>query len=255
MSTLKDISKEDVECVAVAIWHGDTVEALGFAGASSWDSQEEKWKDRWRRIAVRALKVLANSKASHKVDLRPSRDFLVPNGCKNEHCNGAPEEVIDPTRKTTAEWCATHAVRMNDEGHASTASVLWGAEARIRELEAEISGLRAQSIPAAAIDILAERRRQVEAEGWTPAHDDEHAHDEIARAAACYALPQSRRWAITEGLWPWDRAWWKPGDRRRELVKAGALLVAEIERLDRKHQVWVERTAADVARDSDFNPI
>ena len=33
--------------------------------------------------------------------------------------------------------------------------------------------------------------------------------------------------------WPWVRRWWKPTDRRRDLVKAGALILAEIERLDR----------------------
>lgn len=33
--------------------------------------------------------------------------------------------------------------------------------------------------------------------------------------------------------WPWHRVWWKPSTRRRNLVKAGALILAEIERLDR----------------------
>ena len=35
--------------------------------------------------------------------------------------------------------------------------------------------------------------------------------------------------------WPhtWDASWWKPKDRRRDLVRAGALIIAEIERLDR----------------------
>lgn len=33
--------------------------------------------------------------------------------------------------------------------------------------------------------------------------------------------------------WPWSREWWKPKNPRRDLVKAGALIVAEIERLDR----------------------
>ena len=83
----------------------------------------------------------------------------------------------------------------------------------------------------AAVDVLAERRRQIEVEGWTPAHDDEHKNGEMARAASCYAVgaPAFMAW----DLWPWDRKWWKPGDRRRDLVKAGALILAEIERLDR----------------------
>jgi hypothetical protein len=88
----------------------------------------------------------------------------------------------------------------------------------------------------AMIDVIAERRRQVDAEGWTPEHDDGHQGGEIARAAACYALHASgfKADAIME-LWPkeWGSRWWKPTDTRRNLVKAAALLVAEIERLDR----------------------
>lgn len=90
-------------------------------------------------------------------------------------------------------------------------------------VERELAALRA----GAARDVLAERRRQVEAEGWTPEHDDEHDDDELAKAAACYALGSRKGW-------PWYGHWWKPSaDRRRNLVKAAALLLAEIERLDR----------------------
>ena len=84
-------------------------------------------------------------------------------------------------------------------------------------------------------EIAAERRRQIEVEGWTPEHDDAHNKGEMASAAACYAVGDyavrdPNKW-IT--LWPWDRAWWKPTTRRRNLIKAAALIVAEIERLDR----------------------
>jgi hypothetical protein len=96
----------------------------------------------------------------------------------------------------------------------------------------------------AARDVLAERLRQVEAEGWTPKHDDTHRRGELAMAAACYAVGDQIRGkdAIEETAtvkaarwryWPWADEWWKPADRRRNLVKAGALILAEIERLDR----------------------
>lgn len=99
--------------------------------------------------------------------------------------------------------------------------------------------------------IAAERARQVDVEGWTPEHDAEHAGESLALAACCYALPDSmrkyQRRAIPEPfqapdrsdrtravpvLWPWHPDFWKPTeDRVRELVKAGALLAAEIDRL------------------------
>lgn len=86
----------------------------------------------------------------------------------------------------------------------------------------------------AALDVLAERQRQISAEGWTPEHDDQHADGSLALAAGCYALHHD-----DPGLkgapawWPWHASWWKPKDSYRNLVKAGALIVAELERLRR----------------------
>lgn len=89
------------------------------------------------------------------------------------------------------------------------------------------------------IELLAdERKRQIEVEGYTAEHDDGYDHDEAAFAAACYSLPEGFREFRYNGTpfsWHWDSEWWKPtpDDRIRELVKAGALIVAEIERLQR----------------------
>lgn len=83
-----------------------------------------------------------------------------------------------------------------------------------------------------AQDVLAERRRQMTGEGWTPEHDDTHTTGELASAAACYALCRFP-WGGIPAMWPWSRDWWKPKDRRRNLVRAAALILAEIERIDR----------------------
>jgi hypothetical protein len=93
--------------------------------------------------------------------------------------------------------------------------------------------------------IAAERQRQVEKEGWTAQHDYQHFHGELAMAAVCYATPDKlrkvvKKWkAICEIVpkrWPWEHEMWKPtpDDRVRELVKAGALIAAEIDRLQNK---------------------
>lgn len=90
--------------------------------------------------------------------------------------------------------------------------------------------------------IAAERRRQVEQIGWTAEHDDTHVNGEIALAAAAYARHagsgeddrQVNSGFSPEDLWPqsWG-GWWRPKDRRTDLVRAGALIAAEIDRLDR----------------------
>lgn len=97
--------------------------------------------------------------------------------------------------------------------------------------------------------IAAERKRQIESEGWTPEHDNLLVNNELAKAAACYAMPKDERekyQSLSVGppkiwyprWWPksWDvRRWWKPTpeDRIRELAKAGALIAAEIDRINR----------------------
>lgn len=89
--------------------------------------------------------------------------------------------------------------------------------------------------------IAAERQRQIEVEGWTAEHDAQHKNGEIAKAAAAYAIcaadnvyPVSRgadMYRFWVSLWPWSWRWWKPKDRLRDLVRSGALLAAEIDRV------------------------
>ena len=98
--------------------------------------------------------------------------------------------------------------------------------------------------------ITEERQRQIEKEGWTAEHDAEHKGGEIALAAVCYATPSEfltfRPVSMvddpsdfkTPELWPWSNNWFKPApdnkieSRIRELQKAGALIAAEIDRLN-----------------------
>lgn len=87
------------------------------------------------------------------------------------------------------------------------------------------------------IELIAEeRKRQIEVEGWTLEHDSiGNNNEQLAQAAALYALPKVFRSYEYDvrNIWPWDFKWWKPtpNDRVRELVKAGALIAAEIDRL------------------------
>lgn len=87
----------------------------------------------------------------------------------------------------------------------------------------------------AGYDVWAERERQMAVEGWTPEGDDDYTERQLSRAAACYALHTEPVGNVGDYLrfWPWANAWWKPTDQRRNLVKAGALILAEIERIDR----------------------
>ncbi|WP_422050153.1 hypothetical protein [Shimia sp.] len=94
--------------------------------------------------------------------------------------------------------------------------------------------------------VIRERWRQRQVEGWDDAHDDQWVKGELEDAAACYAQEVSSAAWATDGRgdcphegygpeqWPWAAKWWKPGPtHRRTLIKACALLIAAIERIDR----------------------
>lgn len=108
---------------------------------------------------------------------------------------------------------------------------------------------KAQAVPEgfAIKDVINERQRQINQEFYSTENDDEYKQNELLRAAVCYAENVVRRgWVFDSNfgpdvyqeeevpdLWPWDLDFWKPRNPRRDLVRAAALLIAEIERIDR----------------------
>lgn len=80
--------------------------------------------------------------------------------------------------------------------------------------------------------IYEERLRQMSEKGWSADHDATWTDGQLCRAATCYIKGASNRyWTPSQLAWPWDFKWWKPTTRIRMLVKAGALIAAEIDRL------------------------
>lgn len=157
-----------------------------------------------------------------------------------------------------AEWTTESSEKMDDlhtASQAARAAVVRLVVTQLLDMQAgRRTGFAEPSLTAAA-GLLEERMRQQRAEGWTIDHDDAHTAGELALAAACYAFPPPRPAPLLR-LWPWERSWWKPnavnaadplhaaggpargGDwieaRVQDLQKAGALILAEIERLNRR---------------------
>lgn len=130
---------------------------------------------------------------------------------------------------------------MNNEK--SLGEMAWAIASHIRETEVEPLRDKLTELSDGAISVLVERKRQKLIEGWTEDHDDRHTKGEMARAASAYAHAagnaSERNLSIVECFvlnprdWPWEENWWKPCERRKMLAKAGALILAELERLDR----------------------
>lgn len=103
--------------------------------------------------------------------------------------------------------------------------------------DAFLAEVRAQgvgSLSNAVQSVIAERQRQQSAEGWTPEHDDQYSKSQLLWASSCYVLNTIQPFNRIPLDWPWAPEWWKPTNPRRDLVKAGALILAEIERIDRQ---------------------
>lgn len=131
-----------------------------------------------------------------------------------------------------------------EDGEKHAAEGLADAQSQAFTYKRILDELSEKKITPAVIDVIKERRRQVKAEGWTPEHDDAHTDSSLALAAGSYCESAARprilsrkpgaAFAIPK-LWPlsWSRDWWKPKSPREDLVRAGALIIAEIERIDR----------------------
>lgn len=95
----------------------------------------------------------------------------------------------------------------------------------------------ADKILAVCNEIANVRAGQYVLKGYTVEHDDTHDKGELAEAAAAYAIFSTEQEGADEvaaDLWPLEWHCLQPkADRRRNLIIAAALLVAEIERLDR----------------------
>lgn len=99
-------------------------------------------------------------------------------------------------------------------------------------------------------EIEEERERQQYDEGYTADNDDLYCGPqagELSRAAASYCASAASHLTglicvnksmgdYARRLWPWNNGF-KPKKPREDLVRAGALIVAEIERIDRAEAI------------------
>lgn len=200
-------------------------------------------KDHDTRITAerQLLSILAaapGNSAQHSVPEEFSFEYRHPNG-ESHTVTVSRDQVISEMSDFLFEALCSKFCNCEPVGETNVVECSCDEYAEEFKLLAAAPG---KEVPQAWIDVQAERRRQVTAEGWTPEHDDAHTCDEIAAFACFYAMPPAARdWdtsstgygdTLGEAIVPegWEP---KTGGRRRELVKAGGLILAEIERLDR----------------------
>lgn len=80
-----------------------------------------------------------------------------------------------------------------------------------------------------ALAVLAERQRQIDIEGWTPEHDDDHDLNDLASASAAYMLDNRH-------YWPWRDGYKTSHPKRRKYVIGAAMAIATGESLDRQRK-------------------
>lgn len=151
---------------------------------------------------------------------------------------GLADPAVVNQQLTTAELTnircqccqAEHAADSYDAGFIAGSGMCQACDAAIPATDIHTSAAR---------DILAERQRQVTSEDFDASHDDMATRGQLSAAAGCYAFASQAvvlghpKFPAAPPIWPWDKAWWKPCEPRQMLIKAGALILAEIERIDR----------------------
>lgn len=188
---------------------------------------------------------LVNQKPGSIIELKNGEKLLIENtatdNCGEEVCFGAATDrkcyFLDNEEKDGVLQCPCN---------------LNGCH-RVCFVKLPYEGRPERYIKSGVEQITEERNRQILKEGWTSEHDDEHVNEELANMAATYALPPYFRDGMIANIvsectlkgicptWPYfdiDIKWFKPSpeDRIKELRKAGALIAAEIDRLNRKNK-------------------
>ncbi|HDZ8013256.1 TPA: DUF550 domain-containing protein [Citrobacter amalonaticus] len=165
--------------------------------------------------------------------------IAVLTGERDEFCSRLKLEraILEDADNDLAEL-RQHVAELDQKNNLVAGGIASAMELQQRTVTAErrIAELEAGAFNPAILDVVAERQRQKSVEGWTSEHDDQYEDGELIDAAACYAKDSSLWDCIGEppSDWPWNDEWWKPSkNMRRNLVKAGALILAEIERRDR----------------------
>lgn len=158
-----------------------------------------------------------------------------------ELCTSVFEEPRSAVRKEAVQT-AVMAMRVVLDGDATVR--LWRA---MQGLDPLVAG---ETLSGAEM-IAVERARQVHEEGWTEDHDDDHRNGELARAAVTYCLTAHPRGLddLSEAarFWPFDGDWLKPRSKIEDLVRAGALIAAEIDRLNRNGNPSQDRDSSPIA--------
>ncbi|WP_311238280.1 MULTISPECIES: hypothetical protein [unclassified Xanthomonas] len=188
---------------------------------------------------------------------------------------GEPAQEVGGVMVTLAGYCMVAGLDMHAEGARELVRIMQPeVMTKIRRkqeaknalhFDTPLPGNAGHPQPAAAVPITGvqaiatERARQVLVEGMTPEGDAGYRYGQLAWAAVAYVqltamdLQAGGRQHIATGsppaCWPWDAAWWKPRDAHRDLVRAGALIAAQIDFIDQQNKQSKSQEALSAAAD------
>lgn len=160
-------------------------------------------------------------------------------GIDPELATAALADLVKDSVKEAIAECGGLAAAERDDEDSEEVAMLRGEIGRLSLLlNTHMEGIAGAST--AGMDTLGERARQRRMEGYDDAHDDAHDDFSLSSAAIAYIMDARLRGTTGHGFtesppadWPWDINDWKPKTIRQALVVAGALIIAEIERIDR----------------------
>ncbi|HCK4368247.1 TPA: hypothetical protein N0G49_000402 [Pseudomonas aeruginosa] len=194
-----------------------------------------KWTEAAAGLYGPGIKLYAApvAQAQHSVPEEFSFEYRHPNG-ESHTVTVSRDQVINEMPDFLFEALCSKFCNCEPVGETNVVECCCDEYAEEFKLLAAAPG---KEVPQAWLDVQAERRRQVEVEGYHGFRDNHYISYELSKAARAYIEVSWH--ALSGGLpckkpesWPW-MAGFKWSDGRTMLVKACALALAEIERLDR----------------------
>ena len=172
--------------------------------------------------ALAALKIL-RTEVLHRWEQRTALSFRLQDLRNQVIAAGLPDDA--------PLYLALHAATATAEAWMHPDTLSEAAREHLGWIKAELRAFQEGALGL----IEAERRRQIEQLGYSHARDDGYTCGQLAEAAACYALAGGGMPVeLAEQHWPWEPQTFNPGTTRlRALVKSAALIVAELERVQR----------------------
>ena len=183
--------------------------------------------------ARKPAKPVTATPATANPEIQPAAPDSVELGAVAPSSETAPAATVTPTTESNGDSAQPLPPTSEPGAADESAAALAALTAEAMKANPSLAGVVEMAAELAG-EVLTERLRQILEEGRGAEQDDAYTDYQLARAAVCYAIRGAHLAPHKAALyWPWNPAAFKPTGTDRDLIKAAALILAELQRRQR----------------------